>query len=88
MAAAPLRTCIGCGGKAPPEGLVRLRVVEGAVRVDPLRRGGRGAWLHAAEACLERAVKRRSFGRAFRSPGVQVDPRDLRDLLTGSARKD
>jgi hypothetical protein len=84
----PLRTCIGCGGKAAQGELVRLRVVDGQVVVDRERSGGRGAWLHAAERCLERAAKRRAFGRAFRSSGVQVDARGLRDLLTGSARKD
>jgi uncharacterized protein len=84
----PLRTCIGCGGKAAQRDLVRLRVADGRVQVDRERRGGRGAWLHAAEACLARAEKRKAFGRAFRASGVQVDPRALRELLTGSARKD
>jgi uncharacterized protein len=85
----PVRTCIGCGARAPQQELVRLRAVEGQVAVDGPRRGaGRGAWLHRAEACLERATRRRAFGRALRAPGVQADPRVLRDVLTGSARKD
>jgi predicted RNA-binding protein YlxR (DUF448 family) len=88
MRSAPTRTCIGCGAKAPPAALVRLRVADGVVTVDRGHGAGRGAWLHAADACLERAIRRRSFGRALRSPGVQVDPRVLRDLLTGNARKD
>ncbi len=88
MSSAPIRTCIGCGGKAPPAALVRLRVADGAVAVDRAHGGGRGAWLHADGACLERAIKLRSFGRALRTPGVQLDPRVLRDLLTGNARKD
>ncbi len=88
MASHPVRTCVGCGEKTSPEALVRLRMRDGAVHVDPARSGGRGAWLHAREDCLERAIRRRSFGRAFRSSGVQVDPRVHRDLLTGSARKD
>ena len=85
---APVRTCIGCGARAPQGELVRLRAVEGLVEVDRRRSGGRGAWIHAAEACLERAARRRAFVRAFRSAGVQADPRVLRDLLTGSPRKD
>jgi len=84
----PLRTCIGCGGKAGQRELVRLRVADGHVLVDRERAGGRGAWIHAAVACLARAEKRKVFGRAFRASGVQVDPRVLRELLTGSARKD
>jgi predicted RNA-binding protein YlxR (DUF448 family) len=83
---APVRTCIGCRETAPQGELVRLSVAGGAVVGG--RRVGRGAWLHPRDACLEQAVRRRAFGRAFRDPGVQADPRVLRDLLTGNARKD
>jgi len=81
------RTCIGCGGKARPAGLLRLRVVEGTVAVDRARAGGRGAWLHADEACLARAVRRKSFTRAFRS-AASVDEAHLRQQLTRNAGKD
>jgi predicted RNA-binding protein YlxR (DUF448 family) len=84
----PLRTCVGCGAKATQRELTRLRLVEGQVTVDVGRSGGRGAWLHPAQKCLERAMKRRSFGRAFRAPGARTDARVLRDLLTGNTRKD
>ncbi|HUK65709.1 MAG TPA: YlxR family protein [Anaeromyxobacteraceae bacterium] len=83
-----VRTCIGCGEKAAQRDLVRLLAREGQVAVDLARSGGRGAYLHARAACLERAVKRRAFARAFRRPAVEADSRLLRDLLTGSARKD
>jgi uncharacterized protein len=86
--AEPVRTCIGCGGKAAQRELVRLRVAEGRVVVDGERAGGRGAWLHASEACLARAEKRRAFGRAFRGAGVRTEAALLRDVLTGSVRKD
>jgi predicted RNA-binding protein YlxR (DUF448 family) len=84
----PIRTCIGCGARAEQSSLVRLRVVDGRVDLATRSRGGRGAWLHPGDACLERAVKRKAFGRAFRSPGVHAEARELRDLLTGSPRKD
>jgi hypothetical protein len=84
----PVRTCIGCGARAQQADLRRLRVVTGRVVVDAARSGGRGAWLHPSEACLERAARRKAFGRAFRASGVSIDPAALRDLLTGSARKD
>jgi uncharacterized protein len=88
MASAPVRTCIGCGRKAAQAELVRL-VVDGArVVVDRARSGGRGAWLHAAVPCLERAVKRRAFGRALRAEAAVADPGALRVELTGNARKD
>jgi uncharacterized protein len=86
--AQPLRTCIGCGGKASQRELVRLRLAEGRVVVDRARAGGRGAWVHAAQACLARAEKRRAFGRAFRAAGVEVGAAFRRDVLTGSVRKD
>jgi predicted RNA-binding protein YlxR (DUF448 family) len=84
----PVRTCLGCGAKTSPRELVRLRAVEGEVRVDRARSGGRGAWLHPASGCLERAAKRRAFGRAFRGAAVRVDVPVLRDVLTGNARND
>ena len=84
----PVRTCVGCGARASPAELVRLRQVAGEVRVDAARSGGRGAWLHAAEACLARAGKRRAFGRAFRDASVRTDVPTLRDELTRNARKD
>ena len=84
----PTRTCVGCGGKAPQRALVRLRAEGDRVIVDRERSGGRGAWLHPAEPCLERAARRRAFGRALRAEGVRADAAALRVELTGSARKD
>ncbi len=86
--AEPVRTCVGCGARASQRELVRLRVVAGRVEVDRCRSGGRGAWLHPASACLERAARRKAFGRAFRASGVRAGVPALRDVLTRSARKD
>jgi hypothetical protein len=83
----PERTCIGCGARAPQEAMTRLRVVAGGVAVDRERRGGRGAWMHASEACLARAVKRKVFARAFRA-AVAVDEGSLRQQLTGHGGRD
>ncbi len=55
--------------------------------IDRNRSGGRGAWLHPADACLEAALRRRSLGRALRQD-VRIDAAALRAGLTGSARKD
>ncbi len=84
----PVRTCIGCGGRAAQRELARLRLLNGEVVVDRARSGGRGAWLHPGSECLERAIKRRALGRAFRAPDARAEPRVLRDLLTGNTRKD
>ena len=85
--AIPERSCVGCGEKLPATALVRLRLDGDGVVVDRERRGGRGAWMHAAGPCLARAVKRRGFERAFRR-GVSVDEARLRELLTGHGGKD
>jgi predicted RNA-binding protein YlxR (DUF448 family) len=73
----PERQCIGCGRRGPQGGLVRLTVVEkdgvrAVVVVDGWSRTGRGAYLCRKQACLERAVLRKAFQRAFRT-SVEVD---------------
>ncbi len=83
----PTRTCIGCGQKGAPGALVRLRLVEGRVAVDRQRRGGRGAWLHAAPGCLTRALRGRAFARAFRAEAV-ADGAALRAQLTETGVQD
>jgi predicted RNA-binding protein YlxR (DUF448 family) len=84
----PVRTCVGCGGKAAQRALVRVKAMGERVIIDRERSGGRGAWLHAAPPCLERAVKRRAFVRALRAESVRADAIALRVELTGNARKD
>jgi uncharacterized protein len=68
----PQRTCIGCRKVVDQNQLQRwvLGHADGqAVPVpDPARRlSGRGAWLHPAPECAERAIKRGAFARSFRT---------------------
>ena len=58
------------------------------VEIDRERKGGRGAWLHSSEACLEKAVRRRAIARAFRGRPAALDAAALRVELTGNPRKD
>lgn len=83
----PIRTCVGCGRKAAQPELVRLKVEAGSVVLDRARTGGRGSWLHPAQACLDRALQRRAFPRALRAQGALADGEALRLELTGNARK-
>jgi predicted RNA-binding protein YlxR (DUF448 family) len=83
----PVRTCVGCGEKGAARELVRLVLEAGRVTLGRPGEGGRGAWIHAREACLERALKRRSFARSFRRADAAAEAAELRLLLTGSARK-
>ena len=82
------RTCVGCGRTADPRTLVRLRIEGTNVIVDAKWTGGRGAWLHPAPECLEKALRRRAFARAFRRSDLAWDGPALRAGLTGNARKD
>ncbi|WP_235827040.1 YlxR family protein [Actinomyces culturomici] len=71
--AVPVRTCTGCGKRAPRSELFRIAASrEGVLTVDPQAvRPGRGAWVHPDPACVERARKRRALKRALR---LQEEP--------------
>ncbi|MBB1256828.1 YlxR family protein [Streptomyces alkaliterrae] len=71
----PERTCVGCRERSTKAGLLRVVMVEGRCVPDP--RGtlpGRGAYVHATPACVELAVRRRAFRRAFRLTGGRESP--------------
>jgi predicted RNA-binding protein YlxR (DUF448 family) len=60
---------VGCRGRTAQAELVRFALRDGQVVPDPDRRApGRGAWLHADAECLELALQRGGFSRAFRKP--------------------
>lgn len=69
--AEPLRTCAGCGAKAPQGTLIRFAAVDGRLeqgRALP----GRGVYTCRRLACFERAAARRGFNRVLRRT-VEVD---------------
>lgn len=70
MSAEPVRTCLGCRRARPKGALVRLvRRADGVVVRDPTgRAAGRGAYVCADPACLERALQRARLAHAFRKP--------------------
>jgi predicted RNA-binding protein YlxR (DUF448 family) len=74
----PVRTCAGCGRKAPQSELVRFRAVDG--KLAPGSGPGRGVYTCRRLTCFERAVARRAFNRTLRRT-VRVD-RDLGRLYT------
>jgi uncharacterized protein len=68
----PVRTCAGCGRKAPQSELLRFAARGGTLtagRLEP----GRGAYTCRRLACFERAVARRAFSRVLHRP-VRVEP--------------
>jgi predicted RNA-binding protein YlxR (DUF448 family) len=78
--AAPTRTCVGCGRKAPQAELYRFGAAGGVLTYDP-KGSGRGAYTCRRLACFERAAARRAFARTLRQ-NVQIDPA-LTRLYTG-----
>ncbi|MFG2981054.1 YlxR family protein [Streptomyces sp. NPDC048258] len=83
--ACPERTCVGCRERAAKSDLLRIVAIEDECVPDP--RGtlpGRGAYVHPAVVCLDQAVRRRAFPRAFRSAGA-LDTTELRKVLAVQA---
>ncbi|WP_366916026.1 YlxR family protein [uncultured Nocardioides sp.] len=71
----PVRTCVGCRGRAAAGELLRVTVgtdAQGhqAVVPDPGRTAtGRGAHVHLDRSCYDLAIRRKAFPRALRVPG-------------------
>jgi predicted RNA-binding protein YlxR (DUF448 family) len=74
-----IRSCIGCGRKAPQGQLLRFAAADGQL-VSGAGRPGRGAYTCRRLACFERAVSRRAFNRTLRKT-VQID-QELSSLYT------
>ncbi len=77
----PERRCIVTGETGPKAGLIRFVAgPEGAVVPDLAGKlPGRGIWVSAERAALEKAVKKRLFARAARAPVTA--PEDLADQV-------
>ena len=75
----PIRSCIGCGRKAPQSDLLRFVVRDGRL-VPGVQEPGRGAYTCLRLSCFERAVARRAFNRTLRRT-VRVEP-ELASLYT------
>jgi predicted RNA-binding protein YlxR (DUF448 family) len=63
---------VGCGRKAPKEGLLRFVARDGVLALGPDDLG-RGAYTCRRLACFERAVSKNAFNRTLRET-VRVDP--------------
>jgi predicted RNA-binding protein YlxR (DUF448 family) len=75
----PIRTCAGCGRKAPQGELLRFAAPDGVLTASP-HGPGRGVYTCRRLSCFERAVERLAFNRTLRRT-VQVDP-ELTRLYT------
>ncbi|MDJ1132625.1 YlxR family protein [Streptomyces iconiensis] len=83
--ACPQRTCVGCRERSDKRRLLRVVLIGGSLIPDLRGRlPGRGAYVHPVPACLEQAVRRRAFNRAFRGPGP-FDLQELRETVERAA---
>jgi predicted RNA-binding protein YlxR (DUF448 family) len=88
-----MRTCIGCRRVAPISDLVRVtRAADGSLLLGR-NRPGRGAWLCGGVpagwpevACVERALRRKAFSKALRSPTEVTAMEALREKVEERAR--
>ena len=72
MSAAVIRSCAGCGRKAPQSELLRFAAVDGVLqqgRTLP----GRGAYTCRRLLCFERALAGRGFNRVLKQ-NLSIDP--------------
>ena len=81
----PERTCVGCGKKGPPAEMVRLVLGPSGEIAADLAGGafGRGAHVHAGEACLTKAA-RGGLARSFKEP-VRATVSDLASVIVVGA---
>ena len=77
----PIRTCAGCGRKAPKGELYRFVERAGLLVTGPSEHG-RGVYTCKRLSCFERAASSRAFNRTLRR-AVKVDP-GLSALYTGA----
>ena len=78
----PVRTCAGCGRRAPKAELLRFVACDGALtRAEPGAQG-RGVDTGRRLSCFERAAARRAFARTLKA-SVRVDPA-LKGLYTST----
>jgi predicted RNA-binding protein YlxR (DUF448 family) len=68
----PVRSCVGCGRRAPQGELLRFAAEDGKL-VQAREAPGRGAYTCRRLVCFERAQAQRGFARALRQ-NVRVDP--------------
>lgn len=72
MTSTPVRTCAGCGRKAPKSELVRFTAPDGLLTAGETL-PGRGVYTCRRLSCYERALSRRAFSRTLKTP-VRIEP--------------
>jgi predicted RNA-binding protein YlxR (DUF448 family) len=75
---APQRMCIACRQGAGKRALIRIVRTPEGVQVDPTgKQSGRGAYLHPAQSCWQKALTQGMIGRSLR---VTLSPAEVANL--------
>jgi len=91
---APVRSCVGCRAKRTSDQLVRITRAAGRTAVDGVS-NGRGAWLCRDTAngeslvdpkCLDQAVRKRAFNKAWRTTIGSDEELEIREACSGGGR--
>ena len=84
----PVRTCVGCGARAPQRALRRFVAGPAGLRLDGRRRGpGRGAYLHASPEGWVAFTRRRGPVRSLGVSPVPAERAALVALLSAGAQR-
>ena len=80
----PVRTCVGCGERAPKPALQRFTAERDGLRLDPAQRAlGRGGYLHLRAECLRRFARATGPVRSLRRTPTVAARRQLVAELDG-----
>ena len=78
----PMRKCVGCNISKKKEELFRISCHNDEIKVDIDGKAmGRGVYLCKNEQCLDRAVKRKSFYRAYGKQLPEKEENWLREKI-------
>jgi len=84
----PIRTCVGCGGRAPQRVLLRFAAGPAGLRLDGRRRApGRGAYLHASPECWLAFTRRRGPVRSLRASPAPAERAALVAALSAGVER-
>ena len=84
----PVRTCVGCGGRAPQRALLRFAGGPAGLHLDGRRRApGRGAYLHASPECWRAFTRRRGPVRSLRSTPAPAERAALVAMLSAGTER-
>jgi len=64
----PMRRCIACMQSKPQKELIRITYADGELKLDEkVKAEGRGCYLCRNKECIDKAIKKNAFARAYKT---------------------